>query len=197
MKKILLCLLLAFSLEAAAQVSGPPPGLVLIQRQVVSNVATVDFTVGLTARFDDYVVFITDLTPATDAAQLFARVSEDGGGTWKAGAADYAWTKSENTDVGTPAGTGATAAAQMILVTGLSSTKAFNGALYCYAPSGSARHKVFNGLSGHEPSGGLIIRTTMYAGAYIGTVNAINGLRFLMSAGNVTQGTFTLYGIRR
>ena len=52
--------------------------LELIQTQSASNSAQIDFTVGIDATYDEYLITITDLIPATDGTYLYMRAFQSG-----------------------------------------------------------------------------------------------------------------------
>lgn len=169
-----------------------PGGRTLIQTQIASASATIDFTTGIDSTYDEYHVSIIDLVPATDDTHLYVRVSEDSGSTWKSGASDYY--------------SNATAAAQMNLMQGaaagngisnVASEGGFSGTIKFYSPDATQNKLfLFEGLYLYA-TGGQPTTAVGSRGAYVLTTNAINGIRFLMSSGNITSGTFNLYGIRK
>jgi len=81
----------------------PITGLHLIQTQVASTSATIDFTTGLDGTYNEYLFSLSSIIPATNATVLNMRISTDAGSTWKAGATDYNW----NLNVGSSAATNA------------------------------------------------------------------------------------------
>lgn len=165
-------------------------GLVLIQRQVVAAAAQCDFT-GIDGTYDEYVVKISQLV-TTDQLQL--RMSTDGGATYKAGATDYAYAVAEANTAATTgqAGSNPTGAAQMFLCdAGLQ----ICGDVTLYQPADTTGAKVakwhlasFVGVTASVSATGT--------GAYRGTTNAVNGIRFKGNSGNIS-GTFALYGVRK
>lgn len=212
LKKFVVALLLAVSWAPAwSQTSGIPAGLVLIQRQAVAGVATVDFTVGINSRFDEYVLKISGAQVSGGTAfGLIARVSEDAGSTWKAGASDYVHNQFVQMDNGTPAaivgGTvaGAFATSMVMIIDGSPGlgigVGALSGEIRFSLPSSSAFVKQFMGefflYTPVPPGVSTHLSHAFASGAYRGTTNPITGVRLLASAGNLT-GTFTLYGVRR
>lgn len=179
-----------------APVGADGASLVLIQRQSASNSATIDFTTGIDSAYDCYVVKVDDLIPATDATELRLRVSEDGGSTFKAGGTDYAHTRNVNTDAGTGSGAGSTGDGAIVIAAFVSNSKALSCSVEFGAPSGTSRHKMFRWHADYETSGNTITVATG-AGVFKLDTNAINGIRFLMSSGNITNGIFSLYGLRK
>lgn len=185
-----------FYLGRLAVPVGVTSGMQLIQKQTATNSATIDFTNGIGASYGSYVVQLQDIVPATDNSSLFLRVSQDAGATWLA-AANYDWIQIVANDGGgnptTVVGTGASA---IQVATGLGnvSTRAFGGEVKFWTPNGTARNKIFMFDCAYGASG-VAIRITRGNGQLSGNANAINGVRFLMSAGNITAGTFSLYGM--
>lgn len=184
----------------AAGAAAPAPGArVLIQSQTVSTaVATVDFTSGIDATYDEYEIRCLGVRIDTDRFVVL-RISQDGGSTWKSGTTDYQYS-----------------------YLGYHSTNAFVGAggstNYIYLSHGQ-----FGGAG--TPSGDYrltfsfpasttlkkfftceVVLTSTVAGftrmssggVYYTDANAINGVRFLLDGtGNFIGGTFNLYGIKK
>lgn len=180
---------------------GQPGGLVPIETQVASASAQIDFVNGIDGSYDEYLVVLTNIVPATNTALLQLRVSQDGGATFKAGVSDYSQAINGSTAAATASLFGTTATfAMSIAPAGISNTAAHGG--YCgevkfFAPASTAVHKRFVYFGGcivaaaggeHNHSG--IAR-------YLADTAAFNGIRFLMSSGNVASGTFTLCGVRK
>lgn len=199
MKKILLALLLAFHLSAGAQVSSAPPGLVLIQRQVVSGVNTVSFTAGITSRFDVYVIKMAKVVLSGGDSGIAVRFSADGGGSYFAGATDYLFQYSRNSDV--PAvsdvGSGATGQAQMQMNgSPYAALSVFNGELMFFNPADTINHAILfryvflsgTGVAESAQGGGVMTVNTA----------AVNAIRiFGTNASTSISGAFALYGVRK
>lgn len=171
--------------------------MVLLATAAAANSATVDFISGITSTYDEYVVTLTNVIPATDAAQIWLRVSEDGGGTFKAGATDYASTRVAQTDNNAPTGAGSTGDAKIVMAAALSNSKPYCGEVRFWAPAGTAVNKMFKFTSSYLTSAGTTIASVDGSGVFQLDTNAINGLRFMMGAGNITSGNFALYGLRK
>lgn len=173
--------------------------IVLLDKKTASNSATIDFTTGISADFSEYIVRHWNVVPATDDSSLTFRVSEDGGGTFKAGGTDYAYAFNIGTDAATNLPQGSTGAAQIQIGGSTSSTAArggTSGTLSVALPSGTTQDKqvVFDNIFCR--SAAVARDRVVGAGIFKLDTNAINGFRFLFSAGNITSGTFALYGVR-
>jgi hypothetical protein len=175
-------------------------GLVLLATQTASNSASIDFTSFIDSTYDEYILSGIGIVPATDAVAAYLRVSEDAGSSWKSGAGDYKQVGYVNGLAGGAGGTSATEGQISIAhgsTVGNAATKGFNFKLHFFKPAGTALHKVFQLVPiGYETSSGDIF-VTMKTGIYIGTTNAINGVRFLFSSGNIISGSFSLYGVKK
>lgn len=171
--------------------------LVLLQSQTAANSATIDFTTGIDGTYDEYVFEITGVIPATDNTAIWIRVSEDAGANWKSGATDYGWTRYATAD-GAAIGTAGAASDTKIEPSGVLGNAAgenYNATIKLRAPAG-ATYKGFGGqadLYSSTPSAVI----ANFTGFYKGSMNAITGVRFLMSSGNILSGRFKLFGLRK
>lgn len=166
---------------------------VLIQTQSASSSATIDFTTGIDSTFDVYEVDVLEAVPSTDDVNLYVRVSEDSGSTWKSGGTDY-YTQNATTSAFDPQnGVGAGNA-----ISNVASESGYSANIRFIKLAGTSSNKsIFvTGAVYRIATGGAPAIGNTY-GAYVGTTNAVNGIRFLMSSGNIASGTFNLYGIKK
>ena len=172
--------------------------MVFIQRQVISSaVAQVDFVQGIGSDFDEYLLTLTNIIPVTNDVGLYARVSEDGGTTFKSGGSDYAG-QSNVLQAGSNFPVAATAPQFQTncTVPNVTTDSGANGEMRFFDPSSSAHVKNFTWhLHGQRAATGPIY--AMGNGRYIGTNNAINAIRLFFSTGNIASGIIALYGVRR
>jgi len=178
------------------QANGKTLALELIQPQTVSGVATVDFTTGIDSTYDNYIILMHDVVPATDNVDLWLRMDTNGGASFDAGASDYAWTNVGNTDAGGTAGaSGDIADAQIRLALGLDNgaTASLVGRVEIYGVN-SSRHKWTNNHCTWFRDASTIAAFHV-GGRYLNT-SAVNAFRILTSSGNIS-GTFILYGVRK
>ncbi|MDB5807023.1 MAG: hypothetical protein JWN73_4345 [Betaproteobacteria bacterium] len=178
--------------------SGLGTGLVYVSKQTISSaVATVD-VIGIDSTFDEWVIKFYEVVPATNDIFLLGRVSEDNGATFKSAAASYSWSSIINQN-GTVTGAGSASDTSMRLshqASNVTTDGGMNGQVTLYRPGDTTHSKVIqtevNNLrlaSGADASKAI--------GIYIGSVNAINAFRFLETSGNISSGTFVLYGVRK
>jgi hypothetical protein len=169
-------------------------GWVLLGTASASNSATVDFASGITSTYDEYVVLVSDLVSATDNVSLVIRISQSA--VFAGGASDYAWTRYFSSD-GSAVGSANDADDSSITITaGVSNSKSLRAQVYFSAPAGASRSKVIGYSANFEPSGASV-SVTQGTGLFKANTTAIDGIRFLMSSGNITAGNFALYGIRK
>lgn len=165
---------------------------------VSTVVATVDITsANFPTAFDgtyNQIIFdIVRLVPATDATEFRVRFSQDGGGTFKAGVSDYRVAIKSGSDA-TAAGDAALGAQDHIRlnsnVGGFTLDNAaedgWSGRLMLIDPSATTNHKhlYFEGsYLDNEPATAFVSG----CGRYVTDTNAVNGVRFIMSSGNIAS----------
>lgn len=170
--------------------------LTLLKVKTASASATVDFTTEFTAAYDSYMVRLTDIIPATDASDLWLRISQ--ATVFLSGAADYRHSRIQASEGGAVSTIGSAGDTQIVIANALTSDAAstYIGEVTFANPSGTTRNKHFIHRSSYSTTTPVHI-TTSGAGAIVLNTTAVDGIRFLMSAGNLTSGTFSLYGIRK
>lgn len=170
--------------------------LVWLGTQTAASSATLDFTSLITSTFDDYLIRLDAVLPATNGANLLFRVSTDNGLSFLA-TTQYNATRINNRTASTAAnGAGDTNTSAVTLFDSLSSTsgKGSWGRIDLHAESGQAVATIQWQLSGYESTIGDI---TYQNGGGIVAATSVNAIRFVMSSGNITSGTIRLYGIRK
>lgn len=171
-------------------------GEVLIYSQTASSSSTIDFTGMDSGVFKKFRLEMTNVVPAS-ASVLWLRVTEDGT-NWKAGASDYTYQADYAAFNGADGSGSSGGAAQIDLLASNMSTATTNalcGTLEIFAPASSGSNKRFSFRDGVDGNGtqGLGFYTR---GSYIGSTNAISGVRIMASTGNIASGTFDMYGMR-
>lgn len=176
-------------------------GKVLIQAQTVaSTVATVDFTSGIDATYDEYELHYYNVVLSdTSGNTLFCiRISQDAGTTWKSGASDYQWTAAYMGDGGNVSAIGSLTAAyiQLSYYNTPANAVPIVGVTRFWTPANTTLKKVFmTDINGQGISGTDLYRGVA-TGFYYTNNNAINGVRLFPNLGNITSGVFKLYGIK-
>ena len=170
----------------------------LIKEVTASNVAAVDLAHGsngvvLNSTYDEYCVFLDRIVPATNASTLWLRTSTDAGVNFSSGVSDYVAHTSVNM-----AATTSAADAQIALTGTVSSTAGAGGVtgyLYIFEPSTTVPRFRFSGVYANTADSNRVASTEA-TGSRAATAD-VDGIRFLFSSGNVTSGTFRLYGRRK
>lgn len=164
-----------------------------------AGVSSVDFgSTYLTSDFDAYMVEIIGASPASDGVSLLMRVSTDGGSTFvSSGSYDYA-------SVGRTAGAAAldqsgTSGTSILLSVnnglGNATGEGFGATVFIRDPlkNISSQYTLIDWrLSGLSSAPDPYFLDGM--GVYSATTT-VNGIRFLMSSGNILRGRFNLYGL--
>lgn len=176
--------------------AGVLPGLVHIRSQVAAAVAQVDFT--LPAGFAAYEIRWWAVRAATDGASLLLRTSTDGGSTFAGAASDYNVT----TESTRPA-TNNVSSVNSATSTAFSLTAALEAVNAVVSSQGTGQFWPGDGT--RHPN---IVGQSMMVEDVLNTPGLhrftglrssgtlVNAIRFLMSSGNITAGTFSLYGVR-
>ena len=172
----------------------PAGGLNFISSQTVSTaVASVDFTSGISATYDDYIVYFSNVSPATNNAGMYLRL-------YKAGAfLTTLYTQALNS-VLSPAVIATSNNTTFIPLTNTSLSSSVG------VTAGSCTFTQMNNTNGYRPTvfgntysshgTGVSNMVTMFGGS-VSTAGATTGFQFYMSTGNIANGTFTLYGIAK
>ena len=179
---------------------GKPQKRVLIDEQVASNDATIEFTNNLDGGFENYELVFNNITPVTDNVYLYMRTSSDGGSSFDSGASDYSWggqnpyTSSALNDVAAPEITvnislslAASGISNVATEGGLSGLMAFNG----IEQSNFFRFSVH----GIYKAGNSNASSAFQGGGMRLSAGIVDGLQFFFSSGNISSGTFKLYGV--
>lgn len=173
--------------------------LVLISSATASSSATLDFTSGITSAYSMIIFVLTDIVPATNAANLQMRFSINGGSSYiTSGNYGYA-------SLGVAGGSASTVyvqanGASFIQLTGNINTgtpgSCFSGVVDLINPASSTTFKSVNIKTSNSNGGGDQVTSLMGSGLYDGVTTAVNAIRFLASSGNITSGTIYMYGVK-
>ena len=173
--------------------SGASAGaLTFIASVTASASATVDFSNNLSATYDNYLVVVEDMLPASASTTLFARVGTGAGPTYQATA--YSGVTACFSGATTTAITGTTAFGLTKISSMLANANLVAGGHFLFTNVNSATYKNVNGQITYADSitsttGVICINGGQWAGATV-----LTSLRFLMSSGNIASGIFKLYG---
>lgn len=172
-------------------------GRVLLETQTASNSSSIDFTSNINSNYKKYEIEFINVIPQTDDVDLTLRVSTDGGSTFIT-SSDYSYiTYGMNSSVSTFYASNASATSRIKFTgdnMGNSTGESCSGIVNIYNPADTTNYK---NLTATVVKRSSLARFSQYecGGSYIGSVSAINGIRFLAESGNIASGTFKLYGV--
>ena len=162
-----------------------------------ANTGLLDFTTGLTAVYDEYMVTLTNVVPSVDASNIVSRVSV--GGVFSQGATDYSWIRmgGDLTTVTSPGYFATTNDTGFVLAAACGNDvgEALCGEIRFWAPAGTTIVKMFRWDLIYINSSGSL--ATIQGAGHFRNGNAIDGIRFLFPATTITSGTFALYGLKK
>lgn len=176
-------------------------GLVLLDSQTAAADGSIDFTGKITSAYDTYKIFFSDVTPATDNAELWFRTSTDNGGTWDSGASDYSWCASRIAAGNAIAGDSSTGSTRINL-TGVAGSNLGLGTATGEYGSGEITilkpdtAKYCNILYEHSYLNSAGVKTMFNGNGTRLTEADVDAVQILMSTGNIASGTFKLYGVK-
>lgn len=171
------------------------PSVALVRRQTASASSVIDFT--LPSGFSRFNVDFTEVTAATDGAILSLRTSVDGGSSFSAGGTDYNNTTQASrpgTNSVTSSNLNATAIILSPPIDTASAAITAHGDVRINIGGASRQASAYVNGSSLDNDTALL---SVFSGAGHRTASgAINAIRFLMSTGNISAGTFSLYAVR-
>lgn len=166
--------------------------LQLISTQTASSSASLTFTSGITTAFNNYVLVLSNYVPATNNTQLQLQWSTDGGSTYKTSGYLSGMTYTQYNSA-TTANVNGTAA--VILNTAIANTAG-------YGQSGVYHLQQLTNGSYLPTSSGTFAGALSNTGLYVAsstsvytTAVTVNALKILSSSGNLSTGTFSLFGV--
>ena len=180
----------------------PTDNLILISTQTASNSANISFT-GINGTYDEYIFKYINVRPATDTADFQFNMSTDSG-------SNYNTTKTttnfiayhfENDSGAVLAYNGSYDLAQSTAFqtigdqVGNGADENISGTLTLYSPSSTTyvKHFINNGNKYQYSD----ISINEFQAGYGNTTSAVNALQFKFSSGNIADGIFKLYGVKK
>jgi hypothetical protein len=177
--------------------------LILLSTQTASASANISFTTGLDSTYDEYIIKYINVRPATDDVGFQFNLSTDSGSnynTTKTTTAFYA--QHPESDASTSlAYYGSVDLAQSTAFqfltggSGNGADESLSGMLTLFNPSSTVYVKHF--LTNTNEYGADNISTNYYMAGYGNTTSAVNAIRFQFNSGNIADGIFKLYGVKK
>lgn len=167
---------------------------VKISESTASSSASISFT-GLSSTYRVYRIVMSNVQGAVDGGYLQIRTSTNNGSSYDSGASDYQWSyllngwNGINQNVDT--------ADSIIQVTnsnmGSGSNEKLAGEIRLYSPS-STTYTFFT-WEVFYPDSNSASRYTVMGNGYRQSAADVDAIQFIQSNGNLSTGTFTLYGM--
>ena len=177
--------------------------LILLSTQTASASATISFTTGLDSTYDAYEFHFINIRPATDNTSFQFNMSTDSGSNYNVTKTTTFFQAYHNEADGT---TGleydsATDLAQSTAFqtispqTGNDADQSTSGSLTLFNPASTTYVKHFisnmNGVLYSDLS------FNFFVAGYGNTTSAVNAIQFKFSSGNIADGIFKLYGVKK
>ena len=165
-------------------------GNVLLATVTASNQASVEFT-AFSSTYDNYLITFFGHLPITNAASLEITISDAGGYF----SSNYQWQEIVSISSGSPAGggTGAGTGSSIEVFTSCSNANAQSGFIYVFGVNQTSGYIMLRGdVVGYNNTNAHVISTMTGVHAL---TQAATKLKFTETSGNVSAGTFRLYGI--
>ncbi len=166
-----------------------------ISQQVASNSTSISFT-GLSSTYYAYKIIIDSLVPVTTSVDLYVTMSSNNGVSYYA-STDYGFSVQGHTSGNTTIDTGANAVAEIKF---LNAAQIVNTAGFAnhwevtfVNPSASVAYNGIYWFGRHSYATATAASTWGQGSLNVNT--AVNAILFAMSSGNISTGTFSLWGI--
>lgn len=169
--------------------------MALLSTATASNDATIDIDANIDSTYDEYRVQLINIVPASDATNLYLHVSTDGGSSYVSTGTDYRWIINGEDDVASLiARSNGDSDIRLCDDIGNQTAEGLSGWLKIFIPSNSASYTRMKG--DFASTTGVLRITTISAAAAYNVITAVDAIRFIMATGNITSGTFRLWGIK-
>lgn len=172
---------------------------VLIETQEASSSATIEFN-NLTDTYTSYEVRLFNVAPASDDQILLVRTSTDNGSTFDSTSGDYeyavsSWSSGGSNQINSSSTTGTSIQLTATGATwgwGNAANETGSGLITIYNPS-DANYTLTESKLSYYGAGATLIHSTGSGSRE--TTTAVDAIQFLFGSGNISSGTFKLYGL--
>lgn len=165
-----------------------------ISSATASSSSSISFT-GLSTKYRDFIIVLSGVTPAADAAELELLTSTDNGTSYDTGASDYKWASGIVLDTASVVAVGDTAddAIRVSTTIGNASIEGVSGSVKIHDPQSTTKHCLVSVDINRLDNTGDFRRE--FGGGVRSATADVDAIRFIMDSGNIATGTFTLYGV--
>jgi hypothetical protein len=177
--------------------------LMLLSTQTASSSATISFTTGLDSTYDEYIIKYINVRPATNTTGFLFNFSTDSGSNYnvtKTTTSFIAYNNETNTASALTYETGSDLAQStsfqfLTQDNGSDADENLCGTLQIFNPSSTTYVKHFIATSNtyHEAN----LSANWFVAGYCNTTSAVNAVRFQCGSGNIADGIFKLYGVKK
>jgi hypothetical protein len=166
---------------------------VLIQSQTASGSATIDFTSGVTG-YTYYILECLNVLPATNNVDFQMQYSTDAGVTWTGGTSYIYFGQSNVSSSSAFNGYVSAGTSQFLISPGNSNSAnfAFYGIAQLFGFTNLSKQVTWSFTSTNSA---LATQQAIGAGRFTVTGSNVNAIRLKMSSGNISIGTFRLFGV--
>lgn len=174
-------------------------GLVLISSQTASGDSSVDFTSGITSTYDMYIIIGTSVVPSDDSVTLRVRTSTDGGSSFDAAANDYEYVRDDilaNTGISSITASQTNAFLDITSTTGTGTGEHLSFTMKLFDPSNASLYTCIESVATYANANSGTLQRSEFSGLRQAAAD-VDALRFYFSSGNITSGTFSLYGVKK
>ena len=182
--------------------SGFGSAQVLLSTQTASNSASIEFTSGIDSTYKEYVFDLTNIVPVTDNVDFKFEISIDAGSSYGVSQTTTNFSAIHNEDDGYAA---LSYQAGMDLANSTNpqtitwgntpnNDGSLSGEVHLFNPSSTTYVK--NWYLRTQQKSTNPRSQDQYAAGYVESTSAVTGIKFIMSSGNISAGTFKMYGIK-
>lgn len=172
-----------------------PSTLVLLSSQTASSSASIVFTSKISTSYTSYLLTLRDIVVATNNNALLLTMSTDNGSTYLA-STGYKYEIRVIKSANTAANINSTGTSSCQISPSLSSTtaKSYNADLQFFAMDQATFSPRFGGWGINQDDTSSDFFTSQIIGMNT-TTTAVNAIKIISASGNITSGTFNLYGV--
>lgn len=182
--------------SSGAPVVAPASGAkTWLSRVTASNSATVDVETTFDGTYDYYELVVTNAVPAAGTTNQLAGYQKIGGSYGNSG---YNFHRINLSSAASTYNGQASEAAFRLLFTNNDATTTTNvsGVIKIFAPANTSGPKIMDWDFSYAVSGTGSVKYCAGSGGWVSSNSAMTGLRFEFTGGNITSGTFDLYGVK-
>ena len=176
-------------------------GMTLIQEQIASSSATIDFTSGIDSTYDSYVFKFINIHPQNNSVSFQFNMSSDSGSNYNV-TKTTTYFKAYHDEGGSASGliyeasydlAQSTSFQQLTENTGNENDECFVGTMSLFNPSSATfvKHFLFKSSEYQQQNYNL----STYVAGYGNTTSSVDAIQFKFSSGNIDSGVIKLYGI--